>query len=133
MIKAIIFDLNGVFVKRGKEVPEMVELGRKLKAQGLQIFFLSNNLKETTDYYLENFDFLHELPEKIYFSWQTGFIKPDEQGFQLILTENNLLANECLFIDDLDSNIQVAEKLGFQAFKFEGSESVVKILKNIEK
>ena len=105
-------------------VPEMVDFAEKLKARGLKIFILSNNLAERAEYYAENFAFLKTLPEKIYYSFETGFIKPDERAYRLILDENGLAPEECLYFDDSDANVAVANGLGLCAWKFEGVEKL---------
>ena len=105
----------------------MIEVAKNLKANGLKIFFLSNNLKERTNYYLENFKFISELPEKAYFSWQTGYIKPDERAYNQILNEYNLKPEECLYFDDSDKNVAVAKSLGIQAHKFIDHNQVAEI------
>lgn len=103
---------------------EMVELAMDLKNKGLKILILSNNLKERTAYYLKKFKFLQILPDKIYFSWQTGFLKTDPRAYQLVLQENNLKPEEALFFDDSVQNIEVAGSLGIVARKFDGLSSV---------
>jgi len=111
-----------------KAVPEMIALAEDLKARGLRIFVLSNNLAERADYYAENFTFLKTLPKKIYYSFETGLVKPDERAYRLILEENGLAPEECLYFDDSDANVAVARGLGFQAFKFEGVEKLKELI-----
>lgn len=55
-------------------------------------------------------DFTH-LFDKIYFSYEMGMRKPDEEIFIKVLEDNNLQAEETLFIDDNIDNINSAEKL----------------------
>jgi HAD superfamily hydrolase (TIGR01509 family) len=117
--------------KAETDIPEMLAIAQKLKDEGLKIFILSNNLRERTKYYEETFSFLKTLPEKVYYSWQTGFVKPDERAYQLILTENNLRAHECLYFDDSAKNVEVANKLGIKSYKFEELEKLKEqLLKN---
>ncbi|MCX6713970.1 MAG: HAD family phosphatase [Candidatus Vogelbacteria bacterium] len=111
---------------------EMIELAKKLKARGLKLFILSNNFAERSEYYKQNFKFLDELFDKIYYSWQTGFVKSDDRAYKLVLEENNLQPEECLFFDDSESNIEIAKSLGMKAFIFEGKEKTQEIIE-IEK
>lgn len=53
--------------------------------------------------------------DKLYLSHRIGLRKPDPQIFQLILKENNLNANETLFLDDSIQHIEAARKLGIHA------------------
>ncbi len=125
MKKAVIFDLNGVFVLPAfmseKENAEMVALARELKGKGMQLFILSNNLSERSAYYDEHFPFLNELFKKQYYSWQTGFIKPDPRCFELVLRENNLKAEEVLYFDDSAGNVAAANALGIESYLFENA------------
>jgi len=108
------------------EDKQMVDLAMDLKKRGLKIIILSNNLKERTAYYLDKFIFLRTLPDKIYFSWQTGFLKSDSRAYQLVLQENNLKPTEVLFFDDSESNLEVAKSVGITAYEFDGIKSVKK-------
>lgn len=112
-----------------KENSEMIELAKKLKEQGIKVFILSNNFTERTKYYNENFPFLKELFEKIYYSWQTGFVKPDIQAFQKLLLENNLRAEECIYFDDKEESINIAGSLGMKAFIFKNTTNTEDIVR----
>jgi len=115
--------------KAETDIPEMLELAENLKDKGIKIFILSNNLRERTHFYEETFTFLKTLPEKIYYSWQTGFVKPDERAYRLILDENNLKPEECLYFDDSTTNVEVANSLGIKSYKFESLEKLEEQLK----
>ncbi|KKR07458.1 MAG: HAD-superfamily hydrolase, subfamily IA, variant 3 [Parcubacteria group bacterium GW2011_GWC2_39_14] len=110
--------------KTETDIPEMLELAENMKKQGLKIFILSNNLRERTHFYEETFSFLKTLPEKGYYSWQTGFVKPDERAYKLILEENDLKPEECLYFDDSEKNVEVANSLGIKSYKFENLEKL---------
>jgi putative hydrolase of the HAD superfamily len=111
-----------------KEIPELIEFVRKLKGKGLKLFILSNNFVERANYYAEHFPFLHEIFDRVYYSWQTGFVKPDPKAFELLMTENNLRAEECLYFDDSEHNVEVAQGLGINAHLFGGLEQVKSVL-----
>jgi len=114
--------------KEEKPVPKMVELAKQLKQKGIKLFLLSNNLLERTNYYRENFPFLEQLFDKIYYSWQTGFVKPDQRAFKKILSDNNLNPQECLYFDNSEENIKAGNGLRIKSFFFKGPDSVRKIL-----
>jgi len=101
-----------------KEDIKMTDLAKKLKEQGIKLFILSNNFTERSEHYDENFPFLKRLFEKVYFSWQTGFVKPDPAAYQNILQENDLRPEECVYFDDSEQNIKSAGSLGIQGFIF---------------
>ena len=47
-------------------------------------------------------------------SYEVGFAKPDKSIYQKLLTQYALHANQCVFIDDLQVNLDVAKSLGFE-------------------
>ncbi|MEK7613135.1 MAG: HAD family phosphatase [Patescibacteria group bacterium] len=107
-----------------KENAPMLELAKELKQKGLKLFIMSNNLKERTAYYDANFEFFKGLFNKIYYSWQTGFFKPDSRAYQLILQENNLQPEECIYFDDSEKNVAAANALGIESYVFAGPDHV---------
>jgi len=96
-------------------VPEIIEMARTAKLRGIKLFILSNNFEERAVYYRANFPFIYELFEAVYYSWQTGFVKPDPQAFTNLLFVNGLTPEECLFIDDKKECVDVARDLGMKA------------------
>jgi len=82
-----------------KECPEMIQYATYLHSRGLKVFILSNNFKERAEYY-GHYPWIHQAVDKVYFSWQTGFVKPDLKAWQFILKNNNLEAKNCLFFYD---------------------------------
>jgi HAD superfamily hydrolase (TIGR01509 family) len=112
-----------------KEVPDMIKLAKELKGKGLKLFILSNNFIERANYYKHNFPFLEKLFDKVYYSWQTGFVKPDPEAFKKLLTDNNLKSEECLYFDNSEENIEVANNLGIKSFLFDGVDGVKETLK----
>ena len=113
----------------GKEDSKMVELVKKIKKKNVKLFILSNNFKERADYYKQKFPFLEEIFDKIYYSWQTGFVKPNPEAYKKVLSDNDLQPKECLYFDDSKENIKASNALGISSFLFEGSDQAEKILK----
>jgi putative hydrolase of the HAD superfamily len=50
----------------------------------------------------------------VYLSHRVGLRKPDPKIFELVLSENNLLREETLFIDDSIQHIESASQLGIK-------------------
>jgi len=95
----------------------MIAFAKKLRSKDIKIFILSNNFRERAEYY-NHYPWIHDAVDKVYFSWQTGFIKPNPQAWNLILSENGLKAEDCIYFDDQDKNIKAAEGIGIKSFKF---------------
>jgi putative hydrolase of the HAD superfamily len=65
---------------------------------------------------LGNDSLLSDHFEKIYFSHQMKMRKPDVEIYQTVLSEQQLLPEETLFIDDNHENIVGAASLGIKTF-----------------
>jgi FMN phosphatase YigB (HAD superfamily) len=71
--------------------------------------------------------------EKVYFSFEFGFRKPDIKAFQLIINNHNLTPKKTLFIDDLKKNTKAAKKVGLQTWNLNpASENVTQLLERLK-
>jgi HAD superfamily hydrolase (TIGR01509 family) len=114
----------------GEEInQEVMDLIKKLKKKGIKVFILSNNFKERVAYYKENFKEMLNNFDGVYFSFETGFVKPDHKAFENILEKNGLSANECLYFDDSSKNVVSAKGLGIEAFEYTNLKEAKKIMK----
>jgi glucose-1-phosphatase len=59
-------------------------------------------------------DSLDEFFHRSYYSHLMGMRKPDEEIFEKVLNDNDLLARETLFLDDNADNIKGAKRVGIQ-------------------
>lgn len=107
---------------------EMLNYIKELKSNGYKIFILSNNLKERTEYYRQHFSELFAIFDGSYFSWETGFVKPDPKAFQNILDQHQLSAQNCIYFDDSSTSVQAAINLGIHARVFEDLLSTKKFI-----
>lgn len=103
--------------KEEKPSEEMLSFAKEIKEKGLKMFLLSNNFSERAVYYRQ-YHWMNDLIEKAYYSWQTGFIKPDHRAWKQVLEENELQPEECLFFDDQEKNVIAAQELGVESFVF---------------
>lgn len=62
----------------------------------------------------------YELFERVYYSYEMKVIKPDLQIYKRVLEQNELIPEECLFIDDRQENAEGAELAGVNGWVFEG-------------
>jgi putative hydrolase of the HAD superfamily len=63
-------------------------------------------------------DVLKKIFERVYLSHHLKMQKPDPEIFMHVLKENNLAAEETLFVDDSAQHIEGAKKVGLQSFYF---------------
>ncbi len=120
-------DLWDFWFKAEKPSQEMLNLAAGIKTKGLKVFLLSNNFKERAEYY-GYYPWMKDVVDKAYYSWQTGFIKPDLQAWKNVLEENNLQPDECMYFDDQEKNIVAAEAIGIKAYLFADPETTKSII-----
>ncbi len=111
---------------------EMLAYIRTLKSRGMKIFLLSNNFQERTEYYQKTFPELFIIADGVYFSWQTGFIKSEQEAYRNVLKDNNFTAEECLFVDDNKENIATAEKAGIKTHLFRGLKELRTVVNSLK-
>ncbi len=95
------------------DIPENVEVLRKLAKTDYQLFGLTNWSHETFPYALANYDFFELFDGKIVVSGEEKLIKPNPKIWEILLERYNIKAEESVFIDDNLKNIEVAKSLGF--------------------
>lgn len=110
---------------------EKIKLLQKL-GENYNLYLLSNSnlihYKRFIKQLEEHGDF-RGLFKGVWFSHEKGMRKPDARFYLDLLEENNLKAEETLFIDDLDANIEAAQKLGIKAYYLK-EESILDLFKN---
>lgn len=112
-----------------KQSDRVIEYSKSLKQRGIKVFVLSNNFKERATFY-GHYPWMHDAVDKAYFSWQTGFVKPDVKAWELVLKENNLKAEECIYFDDLEKNLVSARSIGIESFLFTNEDELENIINN---
>ena len=128
----IIFAWNALLL----DLPEKrVKLLKAVK-QHYNIFLLSNtnsiHISEFKNQIGENryLDFYNSF-DKVYYSHEIGFRKPNKESFQKILEENNLNPTEVFFIDDSPQHIEGAKKLGIQTYHLKENEELINLFSDI--
>jgi len=62
-------------------------------------------------------------------SAEVGVAKPEAKIYQIALEQLQVKANEAVFVDDVQENIEACEKLGMKGIHFKDPESALKQLK----
>ncbi|MBU0756496.1 MAG: HAD-IA family hydrolase, partial [Nanoarchaeota archaeon] len=93
---------------------EMVELLIRFRKK-MKVYILSNNydflmMKMKKDY--------GGICDDMFFSNEIGAIKPDTKIFMALLEKTRLRPQQCIFIDDVEENIDAARELNFNAVLF---------------
>ncbi|MCM4157900.1 HAD family phosphatase [Gramella sp. AN32] len=87
-----------------------------------QLILLSNTNEKHIDFIKNEVSFFENFKDcfdAFYLSHEIGFRKPNPEIFEFVLKQQNLKAEECLFIDDTKENTDSAKKLGFQVWNLE--------------
>ena len=58
---------------------------------------------------------MHQVFDRIYYSFEIGQHKPDRAAWEHVIRDANIQPGETLFIDDNIHNIKASQELGFQA------------------
>lgn len=115
---------------------ERVDLIAKLKKK-FKVYLLSNTNEIHIELYkkkvcaetsIDDFDKLFDVA---YYSHTTHMKKPDNEIFLKVLNDNNLKADETLFIDDTYLNTVAASKLGIQVYLLNDGKTIVDLFRNI--
>lgn len=92
------------------------EFLQKVKENGFRVYILSNASEDFYTYFTKHFDL--DFFDGYVVSADIHIIKPDERIYRYILEKYGLKAEECLFIDDREDNVQGAESVGIKGFRF---------------
>ena len=95
-----------------------------IKEKGYGIYILSN----ASDLFYEYFPRLLPLSffNGVFVSADYKLLKPEVKIFETFLEKYGLKGEECLFVDDLQVNVDGAEKAGMQGYQFKNDYEAVK-------
>ena len=94
-----------------------VELIKKLKDNGYEILYLSDNVRERVDYLDNTYRFRQHFASGV-FSYTAKTVKPDINIYKLALGCTKSGPSECVFIDDKNHFLEPARALGMNAVQF---------------
>jgi epoxide hydrolase-like predicted phosphatase len=102
----------------------MIELMRELKASGLKMAMLTNNVREWEPLWRSMLP-VDEIFEEVVDSAFVGCRKPEARIYELTLERIGMPAEACLFIDDLHPNCEGAQAVGMNAVHFRDNEQAI--------
>jgi putative hydrolase of the HAD superfamily len=102
----------------------MIELMQELQATGLRMAMLTNNVREWEPVWRPMLP-VDEIFETVVDSGFVGCRKPEARIYELTLERLGLAAEVCLFVDDLEPNIEGARKAGMQTVHFRDNEQAI--------
>jgi len=107
---------------------EMIALMRELKASGLTMAMLTNNVREWEALWRSMLP-VDEIFETIVDSAFVGCRKPEARIYELTLERIGMAPEACLFLDDLSTNCEGAEAVGMQAVHFHDNEQAIEAIR----
>jgi putative hydrolase of the HAD superfamily len=91
---------------------ELFAYYRRLHDRGVRLALLTNNVREWEPLWRSKLP-IDEIFETVVDSGFVGLRKPDPAIYALVLERLGLAAGECVFVDDLEVNVEAARALGF--------------------
>jgi epoxide hydrolase-like predicted phosphatase len=103
---------------------QMIALMRELKASGLRMAMLTNNVREWEPLWRSMLP-VDEIFEFVVDSGFVGVRKPEGRIYEMVVERLSLPAEVCLFVDDVEVNCSGAERAGMSAVHFRDNEQAI--------
>jgi len=104
--------------------PRMIELMEELRDSGLRMAMLTNNVREWEPVWRSMLP-VDEIFEFVVDSAFVGCRKPDREIYEIVLERLGLPAEACLFVDDVEVNVEAAREIGLAAVQFRDNEQAI--------
>lgn len=125
-MREALADVSGVVKLRPHAVPWV----RGLKRAGYQVLALSNYPKKAYEDNRDQLVFLDDMDGYI-LSYRDKVVKPDRAIYELLQERYSFRPEECVFIDDLQKNLDTADKLHWHTIRYQTYEQVCAQLKEL--
>ncbi|MGA2405207.1 MAG: HAD family phosphatase [Bacteroidales bacterium] len=106
-----------------------VRLLPELKKRGFKLYYLSNFPMDIFEEVRTGYYFFKYFDGGL-ISAEAKYSKPHSRIYEILLERYSLIAEECLFIDDIEINVKAAEATGMKGHVTNGS---LEISKEVEK
>lgn len=106
-------------------IPEQII---KKLSESYRLLVLSDTNELHFDFIKENFPILDYFDDFV-LSHKEGAVKPSEAIFRRVIERAKCLPEECIFIDDVENNVEGARKFGLNAMQFVSVEQLETDLK----
>lgn len=116
-----------------EELPEMLSWLKSWKHDsGFRIISINNEGRELNDFRIQKFG-LRDCFDAFISSCEVGMRKPDPGIFQLALGVAQVNTSECVYFDDRIMFVNMAGKLGFQAYQHTDFHQTKTLLETLKK
>ncbi|MGU9544572.1 HAD hydrolase-like protein [Bacillus cereus] len=111
-------ELLGIIRSNFQEINGSKEVFREL-SKHYKLILLSVNPVEWAEYYLNKFKLNEIFRDDIYFSYQIGYTKREQESFMYIIEKYKINPSNILFIDDSKRNNSIAKSIGITGICFQ--------------
>ena len=124
-------ELTKLWISFYKPIEGTIGIIKKLRKKGIKIYFLSDNVKERSEFLQAKFNFLENFDGGI-FSHEAGITKSGGvKIFKIALEKAGNKPHEAIFIDDKEDYVKTAKILGMNAIHFKNSKQLEKEIKRL--
>jgi putative hydrolase of the HAD superfamily len=104
----------------------MIGVMREARSRGYRMALLTNNVREWEPHWRAMVP-VDEIFEVIVDSAYVGLRKPEREIYELTVERlgDGLTSSDCLFVDDVEVNIEAARELGMRAVHFRDNEQAI--------
>ncbi|HGQ2469866.1 TPA: HAD family hydrolase [Streptococcus pneumoniae] len=103
---------------------EVYELIKQLKKKNFQIYVLSNT---SSIFHI----LLDSVLDGYVISCEVKMMKPQKEIYLSLVNKYQLDIKDCIFLDDLEENVEAARTLGIKAFQIKERKEISNILKDL--
>ena len=105
---------------------ELIEYMRELRGRGLRMAMLTNNVREWEPLWRAKLP-VDEIFELVVDSAFVGMRKPEPEIYELTIERlgGGIEASDCVFLDDVELNVEAAAALGMRAVRFESNDQAI--------
>lgn len=112
----------------GGEIPHTADLARRLKRAGYGVYGLTNWSAETFPLVRARYGIFDELDGMVV-SGEEHLLKPDARIYRVLLSRYGLKAEESLFFDDNQPNVEGAQAVGMESVRFVSASQAERVLR----
>lgn len=119
---------SGFFADIFTPIEPMIDIQRRLRAQGFPTYIFSNTNDLAISHIRHNFTFIADFDGYI-FSYEHGSMKPDPRLYEVVERQAGHRGPDILYLDDRPENVQAGAARGWQVILQETPEKTAATLK----
>lgn len=130
-VNASNHNLNKMWMESYEPIKGTIKIIEQLKENGIKLYFLSDNVKERSEYLQKRYKFLKNFIDGI-FSYKVHKTKADGiYTFRLALEKTGNQPEEVIYVDDKKEFVETAKELGINVIHFKNPEQLKEELKSL--